>query len=95
MPWSLHSFNDCMYSYFTRNICNRFIDSLTILFGAMSEACSAIVTTIWRPRLNVPKLSKFNPVNRLYLVLLKNLFKTKEVVSKAGLYDQRFIDQTE
>ena len=49
MPWSSHSCNDHKYSYFTRNICNRCIDSSKVLFGATSEACSAIVTTIWRP----------------------------------------------
>ena len=28
MPWSSHSCNDHRYSYFTRNICNRCVDSL-------------------------------------------------------------------
>ena len=51
MPWSSHSCNDHRYSYFTRNFCNRCINILKILFGATSEACSAIVTTIWRPGL--------------------------------------------
>ena len=49
MLWSPHSCNDRRYSYFTRNICNRCIYSLKILCEASSEACSAIVTTIWRP----------------------------------------------
>ena len=52
MPWSSHSCNDHRYSYFTRNFCNQCINSLKILFGAMSEACSAIVTTVWRPSLS-------------------------------------------
>ena len=49
MPWYPRSCNDRRYSYFTRNICNRCVDwgvdNLKILFGA----CSAIVTTVWRP----------------------------------------------
>ena len=52
MPWSSQSCNDRKYSYFTRNTCNRCINSLKILFGATSEACSATVTTIWRPGLS-------------------------------------------
>ena len=52
MPWSSRSCNDCRYSYFRRNICNRCVDSLKILFVASSGACSAIVTTIWRPGFN-------------------------------------------
>ena len=27
MPWSSHSCNDRRYSYFARNICNRYVDS--------------------------------------------------------------------
>ena len=27
MPWSSHSCNDRRYSYFTGNICNRYVDS--------------------------------------------------------------------
>ena len=49
MPWSSHNYKYCRYSYFTGNICNRCIDSLKILFEEMTEARSAIVTTIWRP----------------------------------------------
>ena len=33
MPWSSHSCNDHRYSYFTRNICNRYADCFeTLLF---------------------------------------------------------------
>ena len=28
MPWSSHSRNDRRYSYFARNICNRYVDVL-------------------------------------------------------------------
>ena len=40
MPCPSHSRNDRKYSYFTRNICNRCVDSLKIFFGASSEAYS-------------------------------------------------------
>ena len=33
ITWLLHSSNDRRYSYFTRNIYNRCIDSFYILFG--------------------------------------------------------------
>ena len=48
MPWSSYSCNDRRYSYFIRNICNRYADSFKILLWTWSQACSAIVTTIWR-----------------------------------------------
>ena len=32
MPWSSHSCNDRRYSYFTRNICNRYADCFKTLF---------------------------------------------------------------
>ena len=32
MPWSSHSCNDRRYSYFTRNICNRYADCFKILY---------------------------------------------------------------
>ena len=32
MPLSSHSCNDRRYSYFTRNICNRYVDSFKTLF---------------------------------------------------------------
>ena len=66
MSWSSHSCSDCRYSYLTRNICNRCVDSFKILFVATSEACSAIVTTIWRPGFkdkpdsNCPKYTKLS-----------------------------------
>ena len=31
IPWSSHSCNDGRYSYFTRNICNRYVDSFKTL----------------------------------------------------------------
>ena len=54
MLWSSHSCNDGKYSYFTRIIWNRCVDSLKIIFGASSEASSAIVRlqlhgAIYRP----------------------------------------------
>ena len=42
ITWSLHSSNDRRYSYFTRNIYNRCIDSFKILFGVTWETCPAI-----------------------------------------------------
>ena len=56
MPWSSHSCNDRRYSYFTRNICNRYVDSFKTLFRTRSQACCAIVTTIWRSGLTEIKL---------------------------------------
>ena len=50
MPWSSHSCNDRRYSYFTRNICNRYADR------TQSQACFAVVTTIWRPGLTKIRL---------------------------------------
>ena len=44
--------NDHRCSYFTRNICNWYVDSLETFFGASSEACSVIVMTIRRPGLS-------------------------------------------
>ena len=35
----------------TKNICNQYVDSSKILLKVSSKAFSAIVTTIWRPRL--------------------------------------------
>ena len=68
MLWYSHGCNDGGCSYFTRKICNQCIDSLKILFGATSEACSAIVTTIWRPGFKrVLKLSTY----RLQVFLVK------------------------
>ena len=32
MPWSSHSCNDRRYSYFTRNICNRYADCFKTFF---------------------------------------------------------------
>ena len=54
LSWSSHSCNDRRHSYFTRNICSRYVDSFETLFGGSSEACSVIVTTIWRPGFTVP-----------------------------------------
>ena len=49
IPQSSHSCYDRRYSYFARQICSRCVNSFKILFGTSSEACSVIVTTIWRP----------------------------------------------
>ena len=46
MPWSSHSCNDRRYSYFTRNICNRYADCFKTLFRTWPQACFAIVTTL-------------------------------------------------
>ena len=56
MPWSSHSCYDCGYSYFTRNICNRHVDSFETLFRTRSQGCYPIVMTIWRPGLTKIKL---------------------------------------
>ena len=32
MPWSSHSCNDRRYSYFTRNVCNRYVFDFKTLF---------------------------------------------------------------
>ena len=53
MPRSSHSCNDCRYSYLIIGICIPSVDSPKILFGALSEACSAIVTTLLRPGLTL------------------------------------------
>ena len=44
MPWSSQSCNDRRYSYFTRNICNRYADCFKTLFRRWSQVCFAIVT---------------------------------------------------
>ena len=46
ITWSLHSSNDRRYSYFTKKICNQYIDSFKIIFGVRSETCPAIVMTM-------------------------------------------------
>ena len=51
--------NDRRYSYFRRNICNRYVDSFKTFFRTRSQAhvaCYVIVTTIWRPGLTKIKL---------------------------------------
>ena len=68
MPWSSHSCIDHRYSYFTRNFRNRCINSLKILFGATSEACSAIVTTIWRPGFNSQLFETFSKLSMKIVV---------------------------
>ena len=45
MLWSSHSCNNRKYSYFTRNICNRYADSFKTLFRTLLQACFVIVTT--------------------------------------------------
>ena len=68
MPWSSHSCNDCKYQYFTRNICNRYDDSFKTLFRTRSQACCAIVTTIWRQGLTKIKLHmKSSPAFPIFL----------------------------
>ena len=51
MAWSPYRCNDHKYWSFTRNICNRYVHRFKILFEALSQACLAMVTTIWRPSL--------------------------------------------
>ena len=38
MPWSSHSCNDHRYSYFIRNVCNRYVDCFEILFRTWLQA---------------------------------------------------------
>ena len=52
MPWSSHSCNDHMQWNSTHISQEIFAIDVKILFGATSEACSGIVTTIWRPGLS-------------------------------------------
>ena len=62
MLWSSHSCNDGRYSYFMRDICNRYIESFQTVFRTLSQACCAIATTIWRPGLTNSRLQiKTNP----------------------------------
>ena len=69
MPWSSYSCNDSRYSYLTRNTYNRCVENFKILFGASSEACSAIVTTIWRPGL------KSYPSQNMFATMLQTVFR--------------------
>ena len=48
MPWSSHSCYDHRYSYFTRNIRNRYADCFKTLFRTWSQAWFAIVMTSFR-----------------------------------------------
>ena len=78
MPWSSNSCNDRRYSYFTRNIYNRCVDSLKILFKASSEVYFAIVTTTWRPGLtSFPETSPINDDDCLSAQTLFFLYKIK------------------
>ena len=52
VAWSLYGSNDHRHWSLTRNICNQCAENFKILFEASSQACSAILTTIWRPGLN-------------------------------------------
>ena len=49
MPSSSHSCNDRRYSYFTENICNRYVGGFKTVFRTWSQARFAIVRTTWRP----------------------------------------------
>ena len=90
MPWSSHSCNDHKYSYFTRNICNRCIYSLKILFGATSEACSAIVTTIWRPGISLG--SYFWQSNYNWVVDHRNM-PVEDLIRSQFQSEEEFTDQ--
>ena len=46
---SIWSLNDHRHWSLTRNICNRYVGSFKILFEASSHACSAALTTVWKP----------------------------------------------
>ena len=71
MLWSSHYCNDRRYSYFTRNIWNGCVGSFKIHFGASSEVCSAIVTTIWRPGCNLLK----SPIGLVSIQMVKATFQ--------------------
>ena len=58
-----YSCNDGSYSYFTRNIYNRYVESFQTFLGQDRNA-----TTIWRPGLTNTKLQiKTNPAFPLFL----------------------------
>ena len=48
MAWSLHHCDDHKYRSSSRNICNRYAEN----FASLSQTCSSIITTIWRPGFN-------------------------------------------
>ena len=39
-----------------RNICNRYVDSFKILFEALTQACSVMVLTKWRPGFRITRV---------------------------------------
>ena len=85
-----HGCNESGYSYFTINICNRCIDILKILFGAMSEACFAIVTTIWRPGLSLD--SYFWQSNYNWVVDRRNM-PVEDLIRSQLQSEEEFTDQ--
>ena len=88
MPRSSHSCNDCRYSYLIIGICIPSVDSLKILFGALSEACSAIVTTSLRPGLTlvVQQISQtaIEPSGRIEIISTSTIVveQTKNVMQQ-------------
>ena len=67
MVWSPFRCSDQKCWSFTRNICNRFIESFKVFFEALSQACSALVMTIWRP--GFTPLTANSAVRRALVVL--------------------------
>ena len=49
MVWSQNRCIGHKFWYFTRNIFNGYVGSFKILFEASSQACSAILPTVWKP----------------------------------------------
>ena len=61
MACSPYRWNDRKFWYFTRNFFNCYPDSFEVLFEASSQACSAILTTIWRPGLRSSRQLDYIP----------------------------------
>ena len=59
MVWSLNRCNGHKFWYFKRNSFNQYVDSFKILFEASSQACSAILPTIWRRGFTLDKLQSY------------------------------------
>ena len=70
MPWSSDSCNDRRCSYFTGNTCNIYADNFKVFFGTWSQACSAIVMTIWRPDLKFMKNAYISTFLELWVAIL-------------------------
>ena len=87
MAWSPYRCNDDhKYWSFTRNICNRFIENFKVAFEASSQACSAPVTTIWRPGF---MLLTANSAVRRALVMIKTQILKENCNAKTSSFHMK------